>query len=101
MLATTLDLEANPFLAALKRVDNAVSGFRGKLVAFGSAFTGIAAAANMVSGAFAKFSGVLNLGGELTDLSTATGEAVGELLVTQTAFKNAGKEGNALGGFIS
>lgn len=101
MLATTLDLQANPFLSTLKRVDAAVAGFHGRLVTFSAAFTGISAAANMVAGAFAKFGSVLNLGGQLTDLSAGTGEAVGELLVAQTAFKNAGKEGNALGGFIS
>src|SRR5262245_13549632 len=88
MLSTTLDLEANPVIATLKRVDSGVAGFHGRIVSFGAAFSGLSAFANMVAGAFQKLTSVINLGGELNDLSAETGEATSDLLIFQQALKN-------------
>ncbi len=101
MLSTTLDLEANPFVATLKSVNAAVDKFQGKITAIASLFSGLRDAAEMASQVFEKFASTLELGGHLTDLSAATGETKGELLVLEQAFKNAGKGADSVGPFIS
>lgn len=101
MLSTTLDLEANPFISMLKRVDSAVAGFHGRIVTFGAAFSGISAAVGMVGNAFSRLTGFLDLGGHLTDLSAATGESKSELLVLEQAFKNAGLGAEGVSGFVA
>ncbi len=100
MLATTLDLDANPFNAALKRAESGVSGFAGRGVAllqkFPAAFATMAAA---VAGAAAAFSGIkkaIDLGGELRDLSANTGQSVEDLMLLRKAFQNAGLGADAV-----
>lgn len=101
MLDTTLDLDANPFVAALTAVNSAVDKFSGRITAVSSLFSGLRDASDMVMHVFEKFATVLDLGGELSDLSAATGEAKGELLVLEQAFQNAGKGAQDVGPFIA
>lgn len=101
MLSATLDLEANPFLATLKRVDNAVSGLHGRIVTFGAAFSGIQAAASMVTGAFEKLKGTIDLGGELNDLRSETGQTVTDLLVFRQMLSNVRLGAEGIGPFIA
>jgi len=53
-------------------------------------FGAIKLAASAITGTFGTFKDALDLGGELSDLSDATGETSGNLLVLQRAFDNSG-----------
>jgi hypothetical protein len=97
MLSTTLDLDANPFISTVKKSESAVAGMEGKLGGFGAAFgavgvavAGVTAAIAAVAGVVEGFKKVIDLGGELNDLSANTGQSVEDLLILRKAFQNAG-----------
>ena len=64
-------------------------------------FGAIKLAASAVSNTFGTFRDALDLGGELSDLSDATGETSGNLLVLQRAFDNSGIGADKVGTSIN
>ena len=64
-------------------------------------FGAIKMAAAAVTGTFSTFKAALDLGGELSDLSDATGETSGKLLVLQRAFDNSGVGADKVGTSIN
>jgi len=64
-------------------------------------FGAIKLAASAITGTFGTFKDALDLGGELSDLSDATGETSGNLLVLQRAFDNSGIGADKVGTSIN
>jgi hypothetical protein len=54
-----------------------------------------------ITGTLGEFKGALDLGGELSDLSSRTGETAGNLLILQRAFDNAGVGADKVGSSIN
>lgn len=77
----------------------------GSMVKAGAAlaigFGAIKAAASMITGTFATFREALDLGGELNDLSSRTGETAGNLMILRRAFQNAGAGADKVGPAIN
>lgn len=73
----------------------------GSMVKAGAAlaigFGAIKVAANAIAGTFATFKEALDLGGELNDLSSRTGETAGNLMILRRAFDNAGAGADKVG----
>lgn len=100
MLATTLTLDNNPFLGALRAVDGVVSGFNRRINNLVSGFTGLQSAAQTVSQVFNGLKSTLDLGGHLSDVSAQTGATAGDVLILEQAFKDAGQGSDAAANFI-
>lgn len=77
----------------------------GSMVKAGAAlaigFGAIKVAANAIAGTFATFKEALDLGGELNDLSSRTGETAGNLTILRRAFDNAGAGADKVGPAIN
>jgi len=101
-ITADLSLDTSGFAAAFGRVRGIMSGAGSRLAALwpavlaggAAAFAGIAAGAVGVKKA-------LDVGGELSDLSSQTGLAAGEAQVMQQAFKNNGMAAEDVGGSIN
>jgi len=122
-ITAELALEVSKFQSALKTAQQSLRGFKGSTEATGaglgaSLFRGIAAVAGgtLVADAFKSalsgavglvkeaaegLKGAFDLGGHLTDASAQIGSTAGQVLLLQTAFKNAGLEAEDVGSVIN
>jgi len=83
--------------AAMNRAQGAARNFM-------STFSNVAAplaALGALAGAFAAVKGTLDMGGRLSDISSQTGIAVGDLVVLEQAFKNSGLSAEQVGPSIN
>lgn len=98
-VSTKMVLDTTGFNRGLKSAESSMSKF--KSMAGGAAMAGIAAgfaaAAAATVGLAAGVKNVLDIGGALSDLSTRTGIAAGELRVLQEAFKQNGLSAEQVG----
>lgn len=90
---------------SVEKTSNSVKTSFGSMVKAGAAlaigFGAIKAAAAMITGTFATFKEALDLGGELNDLSSRTGETAGNLMILRRAFDNAGAGADKVGPAIN
>lgn len=100
-LAATLSLDAsrftNPLAGAQQALGGMLSGIKNSLALLAA----LTAGALGVGGAFVGLKAALDMGGELTDLSARTGEAVGKLTVFRQALDDAGVGAGMAGGIIN
>jgi hypothetical protein len=98
-VSTKLTLDSSGFNRGLKNAESSMSKF--KSMAGGAAMAGIAAgfaaATAAAAGLAVGIKNVLDIGGALSDLSTRTGIAAGELRVLQEAFKQNGLSAEQVG----
>jgi hypothetical protein len=83
--------------AALTRINQRMLALQARIAKFAVAFVAVRAAARVVTAGFDHMRQALDLGGELNDLSANTGVAVGDLVILQQEFANAGKSAEDLG----
>src|SRR5262245_53619312 len=77
--------------AALARINSRMLALQSRIAKFAGAFIALKAVAHVVEAGFEHFRQALDVGGKLSDLSANTGVAVGDLVVLQQQFANAGK----------
>ena len=91
------DADDSRFGAALARINGRMLALQSRIAKFAVAFIAIRAAARVVTAGFDHFKQALDVGGQLNDLSANTGVAVGDLVVLQQEFANAGKSAEDIG----
>jgi hypothetical protein len=91
------DADDSRFGAALARINGRMLALQSRIAKFAGAFLAIRAAAGVVTAGFDHFKQALDVGGQLNDLSANTGVAVGDLVVLQQEFANAGKSAEDIG----
>jgi hypothetical protein len=91
------DADDSRLSAALARINGKMLALQSRIAKFAGAFLAIRAAAGVVTAGFDHFKQALDVGGELNDLSANTGVAVGDLVVLQQEFANAGKTAEDIG----
>ncbi len=91
------DADDSRLSSALARINGKMLALQSRIAKFAAAFIAIRAAAGVVTAGFDHFRQALDLGGELSDRSANTGVAVGDLVVLQQEFANAGKTAEDVG----
>src|SRR5688572_29278238 len=91
------DADDSRFGAVLTRINGRMLALQSRIAKFAVAFVAIRAVARVVSAGFDNFRQALDVGGELNDLSVNTGVAVGDLVMLQQEFANAGKSAEDVG----
>ena len=91
------DADDSRLSGALTRINCKMLALQARIAKFGAAFLAVRAAARVVAAGFDHFKQALDFGGALNDLSTNTGVAVGDLVVLQQEFANAGKTAEDIG----
>lgn len=90
---------------SIKSVSASVGASFASMVKAGAAmavgFGAVKLAINAVKGVVGEFGNALDLGGELNDLSSRTGETAGNLLILQRSFDNAGSSADKVGPTIN
>ena len=90
---------------SIKSVSASVGASFASMVKAGAAmavgFGAVKLAINAVKGVVNEFGDALDLGGELNDLSSRTGETAGNLLILQRSFDNAGSSADKVGPTIN
>jgi hypothetical protein len=83
--------------AALVRIQTSMLKLQRGVAGVFVAFKSLEAAGAVVGAQFDRVKQALDLGGELNDLSSRTGIAVGDLAVLRQEFQNAGKSAEDIG----
>jgi hypothetical protein len=83
--------------AALTRINQRMLALQERVAKFAGAWLAIQSVSHLVAAGFEQLRGALELGDKLNDLSANTGVAVGDLVVLQQEFANAGKSADDLG----
>ncbi len=91
------DADDSRLSGALARINGKMLALQSRIAKFAAAFIAVRAAAGVVTAGFDRFKQALDVGGQLNDLSANTGVAVGDLVVLQQEFANAGKSAEDLG----
>ena len=91
------DADDTRLTSALARINGKMLALQSRIAKFAGAFLAIRAAAGVVTAGFDHFKQALDVGGQLNDLSANTGVAVGDLVVLQQEFANAGKAAEDIG----
>lgn len=91
------DADDSRLTSALARINGKMLALQSRIAKFAGAFLAIRAAAGVVTAGFEHFKQALDVGGQLNDLSANTGVAVGDLVVLQQEFANAGKSAEDIG----
>ena len=91
------DADDSRLSAALARINGKMLALQSRIAKFAAAFVAVRAVAGVVTAGFDHFRQALDVGGELNDLSANTGVAVGDLVVLQQEFANAGKTAEDIG----
>lgn len=96
-VTVTLGAKDTGLQAAITRAQGAAKGF----MATFSNVAGPLAALGGLAGAFSAVKSSLDMGGRLSDISSQTGIAVGDLVVLEQAFKNSGLAAEQVGPSIN
>ena len=91
------DADDSRLSGALARINGKMLALQSRIAKFAVAFLAIRSAARVVTAGFDHFRQALDVGGRLSDLSANTGIAVGDLVVLQQEFANAGKSAEDIG----
>ena len=91
------DADDSRLTSALTRINGKMLALQSRIAKFAAAFIAVRAVAGVVTAGFDHFRQALDVGGELNDLSANTGVAVGDLVVLQQEFANAGKTAEDIG----
>jgi hypothetical protein len=91
------DADDSRLTSALARINGKMLALQSRIAKFAAAFIAVRAVAGVVTAGFDHFRQALDVGGELNDLSANTGVAVGDLVVLQQEFANAGKTAEDIG----
>ena len=91
------DADDSRLSGALARINGKMLALQSRIAKFAAAFIAIRAVAGVVTAGFDHFKQALDVGGQLNDLSANTGVAVGDLVVLQQEFANAGKSAEDIG----
>ena len=91
------DADDSRLSGALARISGKMLALQSRIAKFAVAFIAIRAAAGVATAGFDRFKQALDVGGQLNDLSANTGVAVGDLVVLQQEFANAGKSAEDIG----
>jgi hypothetical protein len=83
--------------SALARINGKMLALQSRIARFAAAFIAVKAVAGVVTAGFDHFRQALDVGGALNDLSANSGVAVGDLVVLQQEFANAGKTAEDIG----
>jgi hypothetical protein len=102
-VSTKLTLDTSGFNRGIKSAESGMSKFKAAAgpAVLGAIAAGLAAAAAAAAGLAVGVKGALDLGGALSDLSTRTGVAAGELRVLQEAFARNGLAAEQVGPAIN
>jgi hypothetical protein len=96
LIRADAELNASGFISGMKQMGSSASATSGNmtgLVAAFGAFAPVLASITMLVGGLKR---ALDLGGELSDMQSNTGQAISDLVVLRQAFENAGVGGSAL-----
>ena len=91
------DADDSRLSGALARINGKMLALQSRIAKFAAAFIAVRAVAGVVTAGFDRFKDALDVGGKLSDLSANTGIAVGDLVVLQQEFANAGKSAEDIG----
>ena len=91
------DADDSRLSGALARINGKMLALQSRIAKFAVAFLAVRAVAGVVTAGFDRFKQALDVGGQLNDLSANTGVAVGDLVVLQQEFANAGKAAEDIG----
>jgi len=91
------DADDSRLSGALARINGRMLALQSRIAKFAAAFIAVRAVAGVVTAGFDHFKQALDVGGQLNDLSANTGVAVGDLVVLQQEFANAGKSAEDIG----
>ncbi len=91
------DADDSRLSGALARINGRMLALHSRIAKFAAAFIALRAVAGVVTAGFDHFKQALDVGGQLNDLSANTGVAVGDLVVLQQEFANAGKSAEDIG----
>jgi len=102
-VSTKLTLDTSGFNRGIKSAESGMSKFKAAAgpAVLGAVAAGFAAAAAAAAGLAVGIKGALDLGGALSDLSTRTGVAAGELRILQEAFARNGLSAEQVGPAIN
>jgi hypothetical protein len=102
-VSTKLTLDTSGFNRGIKSAESGMAKFKAAAgpAVLGAIAAGFAAAAAAAAGLAVGVKGALDLGGALSDLSTRTGVAAGELRVLQEAFARNGLSAEQVGPAIN
>ncbi len=95
-----MQLNAAPFLGGIASVQRQMRNLQATAAGITGVFFAARAAMAGLTGVFNQMKGALDLGGQMSDLSAATGASIGELMVLQQALQNAGMGADAAGPMI-
>ncbi len=91
------DADDSRLTSALARINGKMLALQSRIAKFAAAFIAEKAVAGVVTGGYNHFWQALDVGGKLSDLSANSWVAVGDLVVLQQEFANAGKSAEDLG----
>ena len=91
------DADDSRLSGALARINGKMLALQSRIAKFAVVFIALRAVAGVVAAGFDHFKQALDVGGQLNDLSANTGLAVGDLVVLQQEFANAGKSAEDIG----
>lgn len=108
MLLGELTLDAAPASSAIDKLEGKMGGLTSAGGALGGLLGDIAsgplgaitAAVGTAAGIIGGLANVMNLGGQLHDVSLATGETAGSLVILREAFSEAGLGADSVGGYL-
>jgi len=95
------DADDSRLSGALARINGKMLALQSRIAKFAAAFIAVRAVAGVVTAGFDHFKQALDVGGQLNDLSANTGVTVGDLVVLQQEFANAGKAAEDVGPVLS
>ena len=99
-IKTTFSADGQSLSQTVKNICAQFNSLKVQIGIAGQALQGFKQISDTVSKAL-PFKEVLDLGGELTDLSDQTGQSVKDLVILRQAFQNAGLGAEAVGGFAA
>jgi hypothetical protein len=100
MLLGELDIGVGDVKEKLGSVDSAATGLMAGFGKLGAAAAVVTAGLAALAGVAVALGDVLDFGGALNDMSLATGESAGNLVILGQAFENAGLGAEATGDFL-
>ncbi len=96
-----MQLNAAPFISGIASVQKQMRNLQAAAAGITGVFFAARAAMAGFTGVFGQMKSALDLGGQMSDLSAATGASVSELMVLQQALQNAGMGADAAGPMIA
>ena len=100
-IKTTFSADGSSLSQTVKNICAQFNTFKVQIGIANSALDGLGKAFTAVQNTIGQFTGVLELGGTLNDLSAQTGQSVKDLVLLRQAFQNTGLSADAVGTFAA